>query len=230
MKTYGYCRISTPKQNIDRQIRNILAAHPDAVLIRETYTGATSDRPEWKKLEKKLRSGDTIVFDSVSRMSRDSEDGFRMYKDLFSRGISLEFLKEPHINTETYRAASDSSLSMTGTDVDLILEGVNRYMLRLAEKQIRLAFQQSEKEVEDLRQRTREGIETARIDGKQIGRCSGDGFETRKAEKAKEIIKKHCKAFGGSLSDPEVITLSGISRNSFYKYKKEICRELFDLK
>lgn len=39
MSIYGYCRISTKKQNIERQVRNILAVHPDAIIVREVYTG-----------------------------------------------------------------------------------------------------------------------------------------------------------------------------------------------
>ncbi len=62
---------------------------------------------------------------------------------------------------------------MTGTNVDFILEGVNKYLMSLAMEQIRLAFEQSEKEVQDLHQRTREGIETARLNGKQIGQKQG---------------------------------------------------------
>ena len=62
---------------------------------------------------------------------------------------------------------------MTGTNVDFILEGVNKYLMSLAKEQIRLAFEQSEKEVQDLHQRTKEGIETARLNGKQIGQKQG---------------------------------------------------------
>ena len=43
MCVYGYCRISTSRQNIDRQIRNIQSAYPDAVIIQEVYTGTKSD-------------------------------------------------------------------------------------------------------------------------------------------------------------------------------------------
>ena len=38
-KVYGYCRISTPKQNIERQVRNILKDFPDAMIVQETYSG-----------------------------------------------------------------------------------------------------------------------------------------------------------------------------------------------
>ena len=62
---------------------------------------------------------------------------------------------------------------MSGTNVDFTLEGVNKYLMSLAKEQIRLAFEQSEKEVQDLHQRTKEGIETARLNGKQIGQKQG---------------------------------------------------------
>ena len=75
------------------------------------------------------------------------------------------FLKEPHINTGTYKKALQNNVSLTGTNVDYILEGVNKYFMALAKEQIKLAFDQAEKEVEDLHQRTREGIETARLNG-----------------------------------------------------------------
>ena len=95
-------------------------------------------------------------------------------------------------------------------------------MLALAKEQIQLAFDQSEKEVKDLHQRTSEGIKTAKLNGKQIGQPKGAKLTTKKSIAAKQIIKQHAKEFGGSLSDPEVIKLAGISRNSYYKYKREL--------
>ena len=226
MKTYAYCRISTPKQSIDRQIRNIKAEYPEAIILQEAYTGTKLDRPIWTKLRGLLKSGDVIIFDSVSRMSRNADEGFQVYEELFQQGIELVFLKEPHISTETYRKAMESSVPLTGTSVDYILEGVNRYLLSLAKEQIRLAFEQAEKEVMDLRQRTKEGLETARLNGKQIGSVPGSKYHVKKADSAKEIISKHSKEFGGTLSDPECIKLAGIGRNAYYRYKREIRKEM----
>ena len=222
MSIYGYCRISTPQQNIERQERNIKSAYPDAVLVSETYTGTKIERPKWSRLRARVVKGDTIVFDSVSRMSRDAADGYAAYEDLYSRGVTLVFLKEPHINTDTYRAAMSVSLPKTDTKVDILLDAVEQFMLALAKEQIPLAFDQSEKEVKDLHQRTREGITIAKLNGKQIGQPKGAKLTTKKSIAAKQIIKKHAKDFGGSLSDPEVIKLAGISRNSYYKYKREL--------
>ena len=228
MKLYGYCRISTRKQNIERQVRNILALFPDAIIIREIYTGTKfQGRKELEKLLKIVRTGDTIIFDSVSRMSRNADEGFQLYEELFRKGINLIFLKEPHINTDTYKKAMGNQLNMTGDAVDLILEGINRYLLELAKSQIRLAFEQAEKEVSDLRQRTKEGIETARLNGKQIGQLPGRTYETKKSKAVKRIIMKHNHDFGGSLNDIETMKQAGISKKTFYKYKNELKKEWF---
>lgn len=223
---YGYCRISTKQQNIERQERNIAKAFPDAKIEREAFSGTKINRPVFNRILNRLKSGDTLVFDSVSRMSRNADEGFELYEKLYSDGINLVFLKEPHINTETYKSALSNNLQMTGTDVDYILEGVNRYLMTLAKTQIRLAFEQAEKEVEDLRQRTKEGIETARLNGKQIGQKSGLKLTTKKSVEKKEIIKKHSKDFFGTLTDIELMQLTGLARNTFYKYKRELKEEV----
>ena len=111
---------------------------------------------------------------------------------------------------------------LQGTDEDEIFKGLNNYFRKVAERQIRIAFEQAEKEVEDLHQRTREGIETARTNGKQIGQKAGATLHIKKKEPAKEIILKHCRVFGGSLSDAECMKIAGLSRNTYSKYKKEL--------
>ena len=222
-KIYSYCRISTKDQSIERQIRNAKNLYPNAIIVEEVFTGTKIyNRPKWNKLLTQVKEGDTIVFDSVSRMSRNAEEGVEQYMELFNRGIELEFIKEPHINTEVYKKAINGGIELTGTDVDDILVGINKYMVRLAKNQIKLAFEQSEKEVMDLRQRTKEGMETARLNGKQIGQVKGAKLTTKKSIEAKEIILKHSKDFKGTLGDADVMKLCGISRNSYYKYKKEL--------
>lgn len=219
---YGYCRISTMKQKLNRQIDNIKREYPDAVIITEEYTGTTLDRPNWSKLQKRLKSGDTVVFDEVSRMSRNAEEGFALYEDLFNRGVNLVFLKERHIDSSVYRQALQNSVSMTGTDVDVILEGVNKYLMILAKRQIEIAFATAQHEVDYLHQRTSEGVRKAQAEGKQVGRATGSKIETAKAKAAKEVIRKHSKDFNGTLTDAEVIKLTGIARNTYYKYKREM--------
>lgn len=111
-KIYGYCRISTKSQSIDRQIRNIKDLYPSAIMIQEAFTGTKVEgRREFNKLVGKwkyeegkivlvsgvIKGGDTIAFDSVSRMRRNAEEGFKLYEELYNKGIELIFIKEPHI-------------------------------------------------------------------------------------------------------------------------------------
>ena len=200
---YGYCRISTDRQNIERQIRNILKAYPDAVIKQEVYTGTKTDgRKVFEQLLKIVRAGDTIVFDSVSRMSRNAEAGFEVY--------------------ETYKKALSNNIAMTGTKTDIILKAINEYLMELAKEQIIIAFEQSEKEVSDLHQRTKEGIETARRKGKQIGRRQGAEVTTKKSVKAKQDILKFSRDFGGTLSDVDCMRMIGIARNTYYRYKAQL--------
>ena len=231
MKVYGYCRISTSKQSMERQIRNIKLAYPDAVIVKETYTGTKiQGRKEFEKLLKIVSTGDTLVFDSVSRMSRTAQEGYEMYQKLYNQGVSLVFLKEPHINTSTYQQAMENQFSVNVKSGDQsseeLLSGIfgalNRYMLNLAKRQIQLAFEQAEKEVTDLHQRTREGIQTAKLNGKQIGLPCGTKLITEKSVKSKEMIQKYSRDFSGGLNDTECIKLIGISRGSYYKYKREL--------
>lgn len=224
-KIYGYARISTRKQNIERQIENILKEFPSAKIYQEAFTGTTTDRTEWKKLKKALKSGDTIVFDSVSRMSRNADEGVNEYMELLEREINLIFLKEPYINTEVYQEQLKANDNIKADDIDLndtILKGVREYLKRLATKQIRIAFEQSQKEVDDLKQRTKEGLKVAKANGSQVGRVKGDTFETKKSIEMKEKIKKLSKDFNGNLKDTEIMELLGIARNTYYKYKKEL--------
>ena len=222
-KIYGYARISRKEQSIDRQIRNIRAACPDVHIVQEAYTGRTMQRPEWDKLFSKVSNGDTIIFDSVSRMSRSADDGVQTYFQLMDRGVSLVFLKEPYINTATYIEASQQSIQSTGNEIaDIYVEATNKVIKLLAEKQIVKAFEQAEKEVSDLRQRTSEGIETARLNGKQIGQKIGNKLHIKKKGPAMELIRRYSQDFDGKLNDIDTMKLVGLSRNTYYKYKREL--------
>lgn len=227
---YGYCRISTKKQSIDRQIRNIKSKYENAKIITETHTGTNLDRrKEFQSLIKKVEEGDIIVFDSVSRFSRDAVDGFNLYKELLDKGVQLEFLKEPYINTSVYLEQLNNNSNIKVQDLDLdktLIEGLRNYLLILIEKQIKIAFEQAEKEVKDLQQRTKEGLITARSNGKVLGRPKNSLIVTKKSKETKEKILELSKNFNGSLSDKDVLKYLDVSRKTYYKYKKELSNSL----
>ncbi len=217
---YGYARVSTLRQKLQRQIDNIITAFPNAVMVTEKHTGTSISRPEFDKLIKVLKPGDRVVFDSVSRMSRTAQEGYELYMSLYSKGIDLTFLKEPMIDTDVYR--NTAQVAMTGTDADCIIEGVNKYLLLLAERQIQIAFDQSQKEVDDLHGRISEGLKQRQLKGLPVGRQQGRTYETKKSIAMKEKIVKMSMDFRGSMTDKEVMETLGIARNSYYKYKRQI--------
>ena len=226
---YAYCRVSTQHQKIARQITNITAIYPNATIIREFFTGTTQNRPQWEKFIPQVKKDDTIVFDSVSRMSRNAEEGFKDYKMLYERGVHLVFLNEPLINTSVFDSTRNNLLNIDITTgnaaVDTFFKGnielINNFMMALAEEQIKAAFDQAEKEVTDLHSRISQGIREAKKSGVHVGLTKGTTLTTKKSLECIAIIKKHSKDFGGTLEDPDVMKLCGCSRNSYYKYKKE---------
>lgn len=230
-KVYGYCRISRKTQNIDRQVRNILAVYPNAKIYKEVFTGTKlQGRKSLDALLKQAKKGDTIVYDSVSRMSRNADEGCQLYEQLFNKGVELVFLKENHINTAVYREALAKQIDIsintgdhaTDTLMNTIIDALNKFQMDLAKKQVELAFSQAQKEVDDLHKRTSEGIETARLNGKQIGGVTGKKLTTKKSIEKKAEIKKHSIDFGGTLNDIDCMKLTGLSRNTYYKYKREL--------
>jgi DNA invertase Pin-like site-specific DNA recombinase len=211
-----------------------------------------------------------VVFDEVSRMSRDAEEGFKVYQELYERGVELIFLKEPHISTTSYREALKGSIKVDvksgDQDTDDLISGImtalNKFMLAKVKADIKRAFEQSQVETDLRAQRAEEGIAEAKKHNKelevlypdtykdhpeysQIGREKGDKLTIKKAEPIKALIRKYSRDFDGTLSDMELLGVlstktvkipnkkrSGkveereisakISRNTLYKYKKEM--------
>ena len=231
----GYARVSTPKQKLRRQIDNLKASYPDIVVISEVFTGTTENRPKWKKLMRQCRSGTVskLVFDEVSRFSRNAEEAIVEYKELYNLGIELEFLKEPHINSKIYRDASERKIEIategmdeeTANLINTVIGGLNDYLLSVAEKQIYLAFEHAQKERELLSQRTSEGLKKAKLMGSKVGRQPGQKLVTKKAKRAKRIIRKHYKVLGGELTATQCFTLAQITKSTFYRYLNEMREE-----
>lgn len=241
MKTYGYARVSTQTQSIKRQIENIEKVAPDAVIFSEAYTGRkVVGRKELAKLLRVVKPGDQIIFDSVSRMSRDADEGYNLYMQLFDKGVELHFIKEPQIDTTVYRSALAQRLSAEGIAegkdqatsqlVSSIFNALNEYFRELARQQIRYSFEVAQKEVDDLRQRTREGMAARKAADPDLeyGRRPGTygSYNVKKYEQLKPQIIKLSRDFKGKNTDLEVIKLTGLARGTYYSYKRRITEEL----
>jgi len=167
-------------------------------------------------------------------MSRDAESGTAIYKELYNLGIDLEFLKEPHINSSVYRDSSSKNIEVDTSSMDdetaaligNVIAGLNDYLLAVAEKQIYLAFLHGQKERELLSRRTSEGLkQTQLLNGTTLGRKKNSHIETKKAKRAKRIIKKYYKLFDGPLNVMECCKIAQITKSTFYRYLEQMREE-----
>lgn len=230
MSIYGYVRVSTMQQKTKRQIDNIKAYSGYAVIYEEKQTGTNIESREvFRSLLKKLKPGDTVVFDSVSRMSRNESEGYALYMELMDRGIELAFLKEPHIDTAEFKRRTEKQIASIKTGnqnidslINTIIEAIMKYAEDNLKDDIRLAFQQAQKERDDLVQRVIEGKAKSE---KHQGRPSGSRNKgSKKAAHVKQVILEQSRDFGGRFSDAKIMRdyLPTLARGTYYKYKKEL--------
>lgn len=231
----GYARVSTATQKLERQIQNLKEAYPNIIIVAEVYTGKTDNRPKWNKLMRQCRAGiiQKLVFDEVSRFSRNAEEAIKEYKELYNLGIEMEFLKEPHINSNIFRQSSERKINIDTTKmdsetanlVDTVVDGLNDYLMAVAEKQIYLAFEHAQNERELLSKRTSEGLKQAKLMGKQVGRQPGQKIMTRKMKKAMRCIRRNYILFGGCLTATECMRAAQVTRSTFYRYLNQMREE-----
>ncbi|MGG3756042.1 recombinase family protein [Bacillus anthracis] len=153
-KKLGYVRVSSKDQNEERQIVNMRKNGIDERdIFIDKKTGSNMDRDNYQAMKKYARSGDTIVFDSLTRLGRTMNDILEEFKYYEEQKINLKFLKEPFINV-TYNGNATND--------------VIRSAIQKATATILSAF--AEKERQDIRQRQAEGIALAKSQGKHLGR------------------------------------------------------------
>ncbi|MFE6170189.1 recombinase family protein [Viridibacillus arvi] len=206
-KTFAYVRISSKEQNIDRQID---AMHSLGIDDRDIFidkqSGKDTDRPQYQLLKAVVREGDTVLFDSITRLSRNMDDIKKEYSEFSARGINLQFLKEPMLDT-----SNDTS--------DVMRQAINDIILTILG-----AFAQKERE--EIRQRQKEGIEAARRRGKHLGRP--------KVRLTEELVKQFNQLYprwkNGELTAVALMKEMGLKRNTFYNkvklYEQRLIKEV----
>lgn len=137
---FGYARVSTDYQNLDRQIDALNKYGVDEILT-EKITGTKKNRPELNRLLDKVRKGDTIVVESLSRLGRSTKDLLYLVEQFNKQGIIFVSLKE-NVDLST----------PTGTLLLTVLSALSQFERDL------------------IVQRTNEGLEAARARGRKGGR------------------------------------------------------------
>ena len=151
-KIYGYVRVSTKEQNEDRQI---LALQDFPVLAERIYmdklSGKDFNRPQYRKLLKKLRPGDLLVVKSIDRLGRNYEEILLQWRIITKeKQVDVAVLDMPLLDTRK------SGNDLTGTFVaDLVLQ-ILSYV--------------AQTERENIHQRQMEGIAAAKLRGVKFGR------------------------------------------------------------
>jgi len=155
MKNYifGYARVSTEQQNLDRQL-DALKKYGVDYIYNEKMTGTRKNRPELTKLLERITEGDTIVVESMSRLGRSTKDLIELTELFQSKGVHLVSLKE----------AIDTSTS-TGKLLFTLISAIAQF----------------ERDV--IADRTREGLQSARARGRMGGRPKTDSSVIKKAIK-----------------------------------------------
>ncbi|HWO97221.1 MAG TPA: recombinase family protein [Bacillus sp. (in: firmicutes)] len=94
-KLFGYARVSTVEQNIERQL-DILKEYgvQDDDIFADKISGTKFQRPALDELQKVLRNGDTVITESLSRLSRSTQDLLTILNDWQNRGITYISIKE----------------------------------------------------------------------------------------------------------------------------------------
>jgi DNA invertase Pin-like site-specific DNA recombinase len=142
---YGYARVSTKEQNLDRQIKQLTEAGCSRENIyEEKISGATMERPELQRLLNDVQPGDLILVMDLTRITRSTKDLFQLIEDIKEKGASLKSLKDTWLDTSDDNPYSAFLLT--------IFAGVN----------------QLERDL--IKSRQKEGIEIAKEKGKYVGR------------------------------------------------------------
>jgi len=101
MKTYGYIRVSTTEQNTDRQIFTMTSLNiPPENIFTDRQSGKNTYRPALQKLMTTVKSGDTVIVESVSRFARNTRDLLDLIDKLTAKGVEFVSQKE-NIDTST---------------------------------------------------------------------------------------------------------------------------------
>lgn len=154
-KIFGYARVSSKEQNLDRQIDELKKYVPNPVdIITEKQSGKDFDRPEYKKLRMMMRSGDTLYLMSLDRLGRNKLEVKQELENLRAAGVNIRILDIP---------TTMMDFGQYGDMQRGIMEMVNNILIEVLSTI-------AESERRTIRKRQAEGIAAARARGKHLGR------------------------------------------------------------
>ena len=194
-KTFGYIRVSSKEQNLDRQLQAMLdEGINERDIYQEKQSGATFERPQYKALKEVLREGDTIVIKSLDRLGRNYEQIKQEWNDIVNiKKCNIKVLDMPVLDT-------------TNNNKELVNKVITDIVLQL------LGYV-AEQERNFIKQRQREGIDTAIKKGVRFGRPKAvkpDNFD---------LIVARVKA--GEITSIQAMRELNLPKTTYYRLLKD---------
>lgn len=212
---FSYMRISTKenadKQSFARQKKAMKKFELDNDIeflasFQDDSTGSTFERKEWKRLEKAVREGDTIVFKEISRFTREAEEGFKVYMDLLNRGVNLIFIDNPTVSTDYIKQLMQVAAAQQRVAKKALENTIELLLI------VELDRVQQEREI--IVKRIKQGIEAS---SKKQGRKKGSADKL--TEELKEDLIKYMNDPTRSIKQKDVMEKHNIkSRHTFKRY------------
>ena len=223
-KEFAYCSSGCSRPQFDRQIDNINSKYPNAIIIKEVYSDTITDRTELKKLLAQLEKDDTLIVNSMDRLSRDPGELLHYYKDLTLKGVKVIFINQPYMNTDIYADAYEDMKAMSYESKE---EAVSDGLTHLLSAQITRILEKSWEDLQQNRGHMRKVFQESVVAEKQSGGTVRKKHESRKSYMVKELIRRYNQNYDGSMNDVQTMEqirneMGTISRNTYYKYKKEM--------
>ena len=124
---YGYCRVSSKGQldnnSFEQQETEILNKYENAVMIKEQFTGTTTDRPKFNELIELLKKNDVLVVSKLDRLARNTVEGIDIVEKLFKKGVSVHVLNIGLLeNTTMGRFFLTTLLAVAEMERNMIIE------------------------------------------------------------------------------------------------------------
>ena len=217
---FGYMRISTKEERQKQSyIRQEVALHRYAQeqdfeyiqIFQEDISGKSfENRKQWKKIEQLAHEGDTIVFKDISRFTRETENGYKKYMELFDRGVELIFLDNPTVSTPYIRNMMDIA-KQQNLIAKITLENTVKLL-------IMVELDRVEQERLITVKRIRDGIQAS---NKKSGRKAG--HLDKMTDELREDIEHYLT--DRSVKQIDLMNKHNISRNTLKKYVKLVQEE-----
>ncbi len=205
MRIYGYARVSTKEQNLDRQIAELEKYVDTRYIFTDKASGKDMDRKEYQLLRKVAQKGDVIYIKSLDRLGRNKQDIKNELEHYKLEGVRVKVLDIP------------TTMIDIPDGQDWVMDMVNNIL-------IEVLGAIAEQERETIKQRQAEGIAIAKAKGKHLGRprLDWDTLEQEQREKIKELypIWK-----SGEITATKFMEVVGLKRNTFYKIIKQYEQE-----